>query len=315
MRPPTSTGTRRHCLGAHLSIAGGMHRALEAALRLGCDAVQVFVKNQRQWRAAALGSADLERWHALLAAGGLARPIAHATYLINLAAPDRRLYARSRAAFAEELLRCERLGIRYLVVHPGAAGGAPRTRALARVSAALDRVLSQYPALRTMPLLETTAGQGTALGSSFDELAEIIAGVEEPQRLGICIDTCHVFAAGNDIRRAEGYQDMISRAARTVGLERIRCWHMNDSRCACGARVDRHAHIGQGKLGRAAFANVLGDPRFIAVPMILETPKGSDARGRDYDALNLRRLRAIAARAVRSTGSGTGARGRYNGDG
>ncbi len=291
-------GARRHCLGAHLSIAGGMHHALEAALRLGCDAVQVFVKNQRQWRAATLDSADLEHWHALLAGGGLLPPIAHATYLINLGTPDRHLYVRSRAAFAEELLRCERLAIPYLVVHPGSAGGSSPSAALARVSTALNRIFARHPALRTRPLLEITAGQGTALGRSFEELAAIIAGVEEPHRIGVCIDTCHVFAGGYDIRRPAGYEGMIARAAQTVGLERIRCWHMNDSRCPCGSRVDRHAHIGQGLLGRAAFANILGDTRFVGVPMILETPKGKDARGRDYDLLNLRRLRAIAARAA-----------------
>jgi len=275
-----------------------MHHALEAALRLGCDAVQVFVKNQRQWRATDLNPADLERWHTLLASSGLRPPIAHATYLINLAAPDRRLHARSRAMLAEELLRCEQLGIPYLVVHPGSAGGSSIRAAIARVSRALNHIFARHPALRTMALLETTAGQGKSLGRSFDELAAIIAGVEEPQRLGICIDSCHVFAAGYDIRRLAGYEDMVARAVRTVGLERIRCWHMNDSRCPCGSHVDRHAHIGQGKLGRAAFANILADPRFLGVPMILETPKGHDARGRDFDELNLRRLRAIAARAA-----------------
>jgi deoxyribonuclease-4 len=274
-----------------------MHHALEAALGLGCDVVQVFVKNQRQWQAPILNSADLHRWHALLAASGLRRPIAHATYLVNLAAPSHRLYVRSEALFAQELLRCEQLGIRYLVVHPGSAGGSSPSAGIARVSRAFNRIFAQHPTLRTMPLLETMAGQGTSLGRSFDELAAIIAGVEEPQRVGVCIDTCHVFAAGYDIRRPAGYADMVAQAARTVGLERIRCWHLNDSRCPCGSHVDRHAHIGQGKLGRAAFAHVLGDPRFWGVPMILETPKGQDARGRDYDAVNLRRLRAIAARA------------------
>jgi deoxyribonuclease-4 len=280
-----------------------MHHALEAAVRLGCDAVQVFLKNQRQWRTSGLDSADLERWHVLLSTGALRPPIAHATYLINLATPDPTLSARSRALFAEELRRCEQLGIPYLVVHPGSAGGSSISTAIARVSKALNHVFAHEPTPRTTTLLETTAGQGRALGRSFDELAAIIAGTAELGRVGVCIDTCHVFAAGYDIRRPDGYEDMIALAARTVGLDRVRCWHMNDSRYPCGSHVDRHAHIGRGKLGRAAFANILGDPRFRGVPMILETPKGHDARGRDYDATNLRRLRAIAA-AMRGQGPG-----------
>jgi deoxyribonuclease-4 len=275
-----------------------MHRAPEAALRLGCDTVQVFVKNQRQWWATPFDPTDLERWRKLCATPGFGPPVAHATYLINLASPDRRLRTRSRDALAEELLRCQVLGIPYLVVHPGSATGSSADEALGRVSKALNRMFCRYPELQTMLLLETTAGQGSAVGRSFEELGEIIRRVEEPQRVGVCIDTCHVFAAGYDIRRPAGYQDMIALAARTVGLERIRCWHLNNSQGACGSHIDRHAHIGQGTLGQAAFANVLGDPRFAGVPMILETPKGTDARGRDYDRLNLRRLRTIAAHAL-----------------
>ena len=290
-RPP-------HCLGAHLSIAGGVHRAVAAALRLGCDTVQVFVKNQRQWRAAAFDPADVERWHALCATRGFGPPLAHATYLINLASPDGRLYRRSRDALAAEMLRCDLLRIPFLVVHPGSATGSAPDAAVARVAQALNQVFDRYPRLRTMPLLETTAGQGSALGRSFDELGAIIARVQEPRRIGVCIDTCHVFAAGYDLRRPAGYAAMIDAAVRAVGLDRIRCWHLNDSRGACGSRIDRHAHIGQGQLGRAAFRDVLADPRFFDVPMILETPKGTDAAGRDFDRLNLQRLRAIAARVA-----------------
>jgi deoxyribonuclease-4 len=288
-----------HRFGAHLSIAGGMHQAIAAALRLKFDVLQVFVKNQRRWRAAALDPADVERWHALRATPRFGPVVAHATYLINLASADDALYERSRRAFAEELLRCDALAIPYLVVHPGAAGQQPHGRALARVAAALDRIFAELPGLQVRPLLETTAGQGTTLGDSFAELAAIIAAVQEPARVGVCVDTCHVFAAGYDIRDARQYAAMIAEMQRTIGLERIRCWHMNDSRGPCGAHLDRHEHIGRGQIGSAGFRNVLGDRRFRGLPMIIETRKGLTESGRDWDRVNVQRLRTIATRASR----------------
>lgn len=291
--------TARHCFGAHLSIAGGMHRALEAAHRLRCDTVQVFVKNQRQWQAVPLGPDDVARWHALRHRPGFGPLLAHATYLINLAAADRTLQARSRRALAEELRRCDVLAIPHLILHPGAAGSSRRGTAITRVARALNHVFNNLPELQAGVLLETTAGQGTSLGSTFDELGEIIAQVEQSCRVGVCIDTCHVFAAGYDIRDSGNYESMIDEVEHTVGIARVRCWHLNDSRGACGSRRDRHEHIGRGRLGTAAFRNVLADPRFGGVPMILETPKGTDLAGRDYDAVNLRRLRDIARRLRR----------------
>jgi deoxyribonuclease-4 len=281
-----------HRFGSHLSIAGGMHHAIEAALRLGMDAVQVFVKNQRQWRAAPLRSDDVERWHALLATPGFGPAVAHGTYLVNLAADDVELRERSCLALEEELRRCAELGIAYLVLHPGAAGTQPAPVALRNVARSLDTVLAGAPPA-VMPLLETTAGQGSTLGRSFTELGEIIAGMRHGERVGVCIDTCHVFAAGYDIRTAEGYAAMIAEAQERVGLARIRCWHLNDSVGAFGSRRDRHAHVGRGQIGAAGFRNVLSDPRFRDLPMILETPKGQDDRGREWDTVNLRRLRAI----------------------
>ncbi len=274
-----------------------MHNALREARRLKIDTLQVFVKNQRQWRAAPFDPDDLACWHKLLAAGGPTPVVAHAAYLINLASSDAALYARSRAALAGELDRCRTLAIPYLVLHPGAAGPQPVELALARVAAALNRIFHEHPDLETMVLLETTAGQGTTLGRSFAQLGEIILLLEEPARVGVCVDTCHVFAAGYDIRDPKAYQRMISEARRTVGLKRIRCWHLNDSRGACGSHLDRHAHIGRGEIGTRGFQNVLADRRFVGVPMILETPKGENDSGRDWDRVNLQRLRAIAARA------------------
>jgi deoxyribonuclease-4 len=290
---------RPHRFGAHLSIAGGMHHAIEQALRFRMDTVAVFVKNQRQWQAATFKPDDLDRWHALRVTPGFGPVVAHATYLINLASPDRSLYARSRAAFTEELERCQMLGIPYLVVHPGAAGEAPVGQALKRVATALNHIFDRNSSLAVMPLLEVTAGQGTTLGSSFEQLGEIIGHLREPERVGVCVDTCHVFAAGYDIRDPDEYEAMIATVQREVGLDRVRCWHLNDCKGELGSRVDRHEHIGRGQIGSAGFRNLLGDARFHGVPMILETPKGLGPKGREWDRVNLRRLRSIAARAYR----------------
>lgn len=289
----------RHRFGAHLSIAGGVANALREARRLRCDTVQVFVKNQRQWQAPPLKPQDVADWHALRDSGAIEPVVAHATYLINLASADPALRRKSRQALADELTRCDLLAIPYLVVHPGAAGEQPRTRALERVAASIDAIYGSRPALRAVLLLEITAGQGTSLGRTFEELAEIIARLAEPQRVGVCIDTCHAFAAGYDLTREAGYAAMIEAVRATVGLERIRCWHFNDSLHPLGSRRDRHAHIGHGHIGTAGFRNVLADPRFCGLPMILETPKGTDERGREWDKRNLERLRRIAGRVRR----------------
>jgi deoxyribonuclease-4 len=294
------SGSHQHRFGAHLSIAGGMSNAIREALRLKFDALQVFVKNRRQWRATPLKPDDLARWHELLAASKLAPVVAHATYLINLASSDDALYERSRDACAEELTRCQTLAIPYLVIHPGAAGPQPIEQAVARVAAALNQIFREHPNLRTTVLLETTAGQGTALGRSFAELGEIVALLDQPQRVGVCMDTCHVFAAGYDIRQPAGYQEMIAEAQQAVGLERIHCWHLNDCKGECGSRVDRHAHIGHGKIGTAGFQNVLADRRFRGLPMILETPKGANKKGRNWDRVNVQRLRTIATQVARA---------------
>jgi len=277
-----------------------MHKAVKAALQMRLDTVQVFVKNQRQWRAARFKPDDLARWRELVGTPGFGRPIAHATYLINLASGDEELHEKSRRAFAEELQRCQTLAIPYLVVHPGAAGKQTPAQALARVAAALNRIFREHPDLRTMPLLETTAGQGTTLGRSFEELGTIIGMLDEPRRVGVCIDTCHVFAAGYDVREPARYEALVTEAKRAVGLKRIRCWHLNDSKGACGTRLDRHEHIGRGHIGSVGFRNVLSDQRFYGVPMILETPKGKTETGRDWDRVNVQRLRTIASRAARS---------------
>lgn len=293
-RPRSSAA--RPCFGSHLSVAGGMHHAIEAARRLKLDTVQVFVKNQRQWRAPPLVAEAVARWHRERAASGFEQIVAHATYLINLASPDAGLRDRSCEALREELERCDALAIRYLVLHPGSAVGLDVPAALRNVAKSLNRVLAACPRLSVLPLLETTAGQGRTLGRTFDELAQILGALDQPERAGVCIDTCHVFAAGYDIRDAQAYAAMIAEAERLIGLPRIRCWHLNDSRGALGSRVDRHEHIGRGQIGLSGFRHVLNDARFCGLPMILETPKGVDERGRAHDVLNLRRLRRLGPR-------------------
>ena len=280
--------------GSHLSVAGGMHNAVNGAVRLGFSSVQVFVKNQRQWNASDLKPADIEQWLAARAAANEMQSfgpvVAHASYLINLASADDALFEKSRDAFAAELRRCDALDIAYLVVHPGAAGEQPIETATARIADALNHIHACEPHLRVRPLLEATAGQGTTLGRRFEELGAIMRGLRDPRRVGVCIDTCHVFAAGYDIRDPKLYEEMIATAKGEVGLERIRCWHLNDSKGDLGSRIDRHEHISKGRIGRDGFRNVLRDKRFVGLPMILETPK--DETGR-WDRDNLKRLRQI----------------------
>lgn len=298
VRPARPRPRASHCFGSHLSIAGGMHRAIEEAEQLGFQTVQVFVKNQRQWRAPPLRDDDVRTWHENAARPGFGPCVAHATYLLNLASHDDQLYAKSVEAFEIELKRCDALGIPYLVVHPGAAGPQPEDAAIARVAAALDGILLRNPTLRAMPLLETTAGQGTTIGRTFQQLGAILRAMTSGNWVGVCVDTCHVFAAGYDIRDPATYELMITLADREVGLERIRCWHLNDSRGECGSRVDRHEHIGKGRIGLAGFRNVLRDERFRGLPMILETPKDEDGSG-ELDRANLKRLRACAEARTR----------------
>lgn len=291
-----------HCFGAHLSVAGGMSRALHSAAALRMKTVQVFVKNQRQWHAPPLSTAQIDAWHAARLRHADIRPlVAHASYLLNLASASAALRRQSIAALTDELRRCAQLEIDYLVLHPGAAGDQAPGVACLRVAQALNQVLDRLRQTRVMPLLETTAGQGTSLGRSFEELALMLDGASHP--VGVCVDTCHVFAAGYDIRDPASYQRMTALAADTIGLERVRCWHVNDSLADLGARVDRHAGIGKGRIGHAGFRNLLADARFAGLPMILETPKGCSPGGRDLDSLNLATLRRLSRRAAETGGT------------
>ncbi len=283
----------RPILGAHVSVAGGLENAFQAGVRVGCDCLQIFVKNQRQWRAAPLTDEHVAAYRAAQHQTGLAPIVAHASYLLNLASPDRTMRGKSIYAMVDELERCETLRVSALIFHPGSHLSGTLDAGVARVAKSLDEVHRRCPGYRTMMLLETTAGQGTTIGHRFEQLSTILERVREPERLGVCLDTCHLFAAGYDFRKAEGYAAMIDQLIRTIGVSNVRCIHMNDSKRKLGSRVDRHEHIGKGRIGKQGFAHFINDKRFRGIPMILETPKGKDGRGTDLDKVNLKRLRSL----------------------
>jgi deoxyribonuclease-4 len=278
-----------------MSIAGGVDKAPLRGLRVGCDAIQIFTKSNRQWRARPLGDEEVEAFRSNLKSTGIRRVIAHDCYLLNLAAPVAAVWKRSVAAFRDELDRAERLGIPYLVTHPGSHLSAGEAEGIARVAEALNVLHVALPRHRVRVLLETTAGQGTSLGYRFEQLAAILDRVEASHRVGLCLDTCHLFAAGYDIRSPHGYRTTMRGLATCGGHARVKAIHLNDSRRGLGSRVDRHAHIGAGCLGSEAFRLFLNDPRFRTVPMILETPKGEDFV--TADRRNLARLRRLLAGA------------------
>jgi deoxyribonuclease-4 len=277
-------------LGAHMSIAGGHERAIERASEFDMTACQIFTKNANQWNAKPIDPAAAERFRARWGESGVRDLVAHDSYLINLASPDDALREKSRLAFRDELDRCELLGVPSLVTHPGGHMGDGVEAGIARVADAINRIHAERPAGTTTTLLETTAGQGTALGRTFEELAEIIALVDDGTRVAVCFDTCHAFAAGYDLRDASAYAATMDAFAATVGLDRIRAFHLNDSKKGLGSRVDRHAAIGEGELGLDAFSFLLNDPRFAGLPGILETPKGDDG---EEDRRNLSTLRGL----------------------
>lgn len=280
--------------GSHLSIAGGYWKAVKAAGELGFSAVQLFTKNNNQWKGKPLEPKDSTDFKAALKAAKIKNPVAHNSYLINLASPDDILWQRSIDAMVDELQRAEEFGIVHVVAHPGAHMGAGEDAGLTRIAQGIDRVHEKLPKIKARIALETTAGQGTCLGHRFEHLGTIIGRVSEPERLGICVDTCHIFAAGYSIGTKSEYDATIEELDKAVGVERVKVWHLNDSLKEQGSRVDRHAGIGRGKIGLEPFSFLVNDPRFAKVPLILETPKGTDeATGVDLDALYVDILRGL----------------------
>jgi deoxyribonuclease-4 len=283
--------------GAHLSVAGGLHLAFDAAVAAGCDCLQIFVKNQKQWTAKPLTDEAIRAYRAAQKRSGIRPVVAHASYLINLASPRQAQWDKSVAAMVDEIERCAALGVVGLVMHPGAHMGEGVDAGIARIVAGLDEIHRRTAGAKTRILLETTAGQGTSIGCDIEHLGRIINDVSEPARLGVCLDTCHLFAAGYDLRKPDEYERTLSLLRKHVTLRRIVCVHMNDSKGACGSRLDRHEHIGKGKMGLVGFRHVVNDHRLAHAAKILETPKGKDGRGVDLDKVNLRKLRRLIARA------------------
>ena len=281
-------------LGAHMSIAGGYYKAVEAAAGFGMDCVQIFTKNNNQWRAKPLSTADVDLFRDALERTGVRHPVAHDSYLINLASPDPELWERSLDAYVIELERAEALGLFGVVMHPGSHVTSSEGEGLQRIVEALNRAHDRTSKFRVQTLLETTAGQGSNLGHRFEHLAEILERVEDAGRLGVCVDTCHIFAAGYPLLTAEEYAATWGEFDRVIGLGRVRAFHLNDSVKPQGSRVDRHAHIGRGYLGLEPFRMLLNDPRFSGIPMYLETAKGEE-EGEQLDAINLRTLHGLLA--------------------
>jgi deoxyribonuclease-4 len=275
-------------LGAHVSAAGGLDQAPPRGRAIGADVIQVFTRNQVQWRVRRVTVAEARAFGRSMADSGLRQAISHGSYLVNLASPDAVARRRSRAAFLAELRRCHALGIRHLVFHPGAHLGAGERAGLRRVAASLNHVLRQGRSLAVRPLIEVTAGQGSCLGHRFEQLAEILSLSRWPERLGVCLDTCHLLAAGYDIASPRGYAKTMDDLSAIVGLEKVEAVHLNDARHGLGSRRDRHAPIGHGCLGERAFRRLVRDERLRHLPMMLETP-GPAAVWRKEIAL-LRRL-------------------------
>jgi deoxyribonuclease IV len=281
--------------GAHMSIAGGCHNALLAAQEHDFETVQLFTKNNNQWNAKDLTQEDLQVFLDTLKATKLKFATAHDSYLINLASPDATLYQRSLEAFVIEVQRAEALGLAYLVMHPGTPTDGDDEAGLRRIVQALDEVHARCQGCRVKVLLENTAGQGKSLGWRFEHLAAILDQVKESKRLGVCLDTCHVFAAGYPLAPIDDYETTMGSFDSLIGLGRLKAFHINDSKKPLGSRVDRHEHIGKGHLGLEPFRLIVNDPRFQKVPMIMETPK-EGPNDEDMDHVNLRALRDLVGK-------------------
>ena len=278
--------------GAHMSIAGGLANAFERIGRVNGKALQIFTKNQRQWFAAPLTAEEIEEFNAARQGWGDLPIGAHDSYLINLANPENKAATRAVNAFSDEIRRCAQLEIPYLIMHPGSHLGAGIEAGLATLTANLDRAITKAASATVTILLETTAGQGTALGSRFEELAQVLEHSKHTEQLGVCLDTCHIFAAGYDIRSPQVYEQTIQEFDHAIGLERLKFFHLNDSKKELDSHVDRHEHIGQGHIGLQGFKLLVNDPRFADMPMVLETPKQKDLAA---DRKNLAVLKKLLA--------------------
>jgi deoxyribonuclease-4 len=277
-------------LGAHMSISGGVHLAPERGRAAGCSVIQIFTQNSNQWRGKMPTDSDAALFREKLEESGLLDIVSHDIYLINLASAPGDVRDKSMIAFQEEMQRCSRLGIGKIVMHPGSHLGAGEDIGLKRISDSFNTLFTTTPEFTGKILLENTAGQGSNLGYCFSHLKTIIEASGYPDRFGVCLDTCHAVAAGYELRTPEGYAATFAEFDTSIGLDRIACFHLNDSKKGLGSHVDRHEHIGQGEMGLEPFRMLLNDPRFTSIPKILETPKGDND---EMDAVNLEILRGL----------------------
>lgn len=274
-------------IGAHISTKGGLHTIFDRAAAIDASAAALFAKNSNQWKGKTLTDEDCAAFHSVRTVGPL---LTHASYLINLATTNEEFHRKSIAAMIDELDRAERLGIHAVVLHPGAHLGAGAEAAIDQIARSFDAIHAALPNHRVATLLETAAGQGSCVGCSFEELGAMLKRVDAPSRLGVCFDTCHVFAAGYDMRTKRTYTHTMDALLEHVGLENVGAFHLNDSKRELGSRVDRHQHIGEGELGLAPFRYLLNDPRFARIPKVLETPKTIET---ESDRKNLATLRKL----------------------
>jgi deoxyribonuclease-4 len=290
-KPTTNRMHQELLIGAHESIAGGIYKAFERAESIGCRTLQIFTKNSNQWYAKPLTDEDIANYKTVASKSNIKHIVAHDSYLINLCAKDKTILKKSHEAYLDELHRCEVLGIRYLNFHPGAHMGVGEKEGIKLIIESLNWAHEKTKGFQVLSVLETTAGQGSSLGYSFEQLKEIIDGVDEPKRMAVCVDTCHIFAAGYDISTEEGYEKTFREFDDIVGFEKLDAFHVNDSKKGLGSKVDRHEHIGKGMIGKNGFRFLMQDARFIDVPKILETPKGEDLK---EDKMNLAVLRKLS---------------------
>ena len=295
---PRSEGASALILGAHVSTAGGVDKAIGRAVSIGCTAMQLFVKNNMQWFAhAPFADAELRAFHEHTGRNRLNTIFGHSGYMINLCATNPEFLAKSRRALIEELLRADQLELPFLVLHPGAHMGAGIEAGLEKIVESIDFVLRSIPRVRARIALETTAGQGSCLGCEFEQLRHILREVDEPERICVCVDTAHLFAAGYDIRTEAGVIQLFAQFDKIIGRKQLAALHLNDSKAPLGSRVDRHEHIGKGQIGLEAFRYLMTAPRFQSVPKVLETPKGKEML---EDVENLATLRSLVGGAVSS---------------
>jgi deoxyribonuclease IV len=287
--------TKKILLGAHMSIGGGVHMSIERACSIQCNAMQIFVKNNMQWFARPLLPTEISAFLNHRQRIALAAVFAHSNYLINLAATNPQFHANSIRALAEELIRADQLELPFLVLHPGAHLGAGEEAGLRKIVQSIDAVFAVIPKVKSKIALETTAGQGSCLGNRFEHLAYIVANVREPERLRVCLDTAHIFAAGYDIGSETAVKKTFREFDRVIGRDRLAAIHLNDSKTARGSRVDRHEHIGKGQIGLDAFRFIMGDCRFRKIPKVLETPKGKDLK---EDVKNMRTLQGLSEKVA-----------------